>query len=520
VHAPQGARVYTLRALNASVQEAIAARMGGKEAWIEAEIAYIQEHRSGHLFLELVDQREGRIHAKAQAVIWRSAAEAIRAELGAEAPNVLRTGNAIQCRVSVDYHVVYGLKLHIQAVNLAFNLGRMALQKRATLEALRKAGLMELNASRPMPAVPQRILVVGASDSAGMRDFVRQLLHNAYGYRFALDLAQSRVQGEGAGQALAACVIGVGQMAPDVRPELVVLVRGGGAQLDLAAYNEQALAEAIARCPVPVLTGIGHDSDQSVADLVAHSACKTPTAAAAMLVDRAAHFEGRQREQLGRIVQAAVQRLEGERGKQDTRSEALDQRARLAVLPEARRLDARIQALGRSWTERVHRARKGLIQQSHVLRERSLWRVQQVEPKRLRKLGSGLRREAEQLSQEADRRLERARRMPLLAAYRMDHIRQSLEGRADRLRLLDPRSVLAKGYALIERDPAHRGAAWHVGEPLRIRLKDGRLDARVEGWRPEASKAEQHREKSDISDEVPFKEDHHKNQETAPGKDP
>ncbi len=479
-----GERVYTLRALNASVQQAIADRMGGKSVWIEAEIAALQEHRSGHLFLELVDQREGQIHAKAQAVVWRSDAERIRAELGAEAPSVLKPGNAIQCRVSVDYHVVYGLKLQLHAVNLAFNLGRMALQKRATLEALRKAGMMDRNAALPMPLVPQRILLVGAPDSAGMRDFVRQLQRNAYGYRFALDLAPSRVQGEGAGTALAACLQGVLQRAAAEQPEVVVLVRGGGAQLDLEAYNHRALAEAIAQCPVPVITGIGHDSDQTVADLVAHSACKTPTAAAALILDRALHFESRQQEAFSHILQGALQRLEGERGRHTTRTEALGQRARLAVLPEARRMDQRIQHWHRSATEGLQAARHALQQRGHAVQRYSLSVLQQEEPRKLRHKGQVLRREAERIRTAADRRLETARRMPMLAAYQLERLHSGLEHRADRLRLLDPQAILAKGYALVERDAAHSGQAWSSGEAIRIRLRDGRLDARVEGWTP------------------------------------
>jgi exodeoxyribonuclease VII large subunit len=475
-------RVFSLRALNDAVRRALEERVGGQAYWVQAEIAAINHHRSGHLYLELVDERDGLVLAKAQAVLWKDDAARVREALGAEADRILAQGSEIRCRVLVDFHVVYGLKLVLQEIDLAFNLGRLALRQRETMAALKAAGLLERNGRLALAAVPQRLLLVGAPDTAGFTDFVRHLLGNAYGYRFAVDVAVSRVQGEGAGAALAACLQGVRPDAVDA----VVLVRGGGAQLDLDAYNDRALGEAIARCPVPVITGIGHETDRHVADAVAHTSCKTPTAVAAFLVDRLAAFEGERIRQAERAFEAAGRLARAERGRLERWTEGIGQRARRFAAERRAGLERR--------AARLLRAAEGRLKDEAAFRERAARQLrreaerslQADAPRELRHQAARLARASEHRLAVARRELEGIRRLPL--AWRGLRSRESarLAAAGSALRLLDPAAVLAKGYAIVRRegrviDPA---APPPKGSALDIEWRGGRLRAEVRDTEP------------------------------------
>jgi exodeoxyribonuclease VII large subunit len=475
-------RVFSLRALNDAVRRALEERVGGQAYWVQAEIAAINHHRSGHLYLELVDERDGLVLAKAQAVLWKDDAARVREALGAEADRILAQGSEIRCRVLVDFHVVYGLKLVLQEIDLAFNLGRLALRQRETMAALKAAGLLERNGRLALAAVPQRLLLVGAPDTAGFTDFVRHLLGNAYGYRFAVDVAVSRVQGEGAGAALAACLQGVRPDAVDA----VVLVRGGGAQLDLDAYNDRALGEAIARCPVPVITGIGHETDRHVADAVAHTSCKTPTAVAAFLVDRLAAFEGERIRQAERAFEAAGRLARAERGRLERWTEGIGQRARRFAAERRAGLERR--------AARLLRAAEGRLKDEAAFRERAARQLrreaerslQADAPRELRHQAARLARASEHRLAVARRELEGIRRLPL--AWRGLRSRESarLAAAGSALRLLDPAAVLAKGYAIVRQDgrvldPA---APPPKGSALDIEWRGGRLRAEVRDTEP------------------------------------
>ncbi len=238
--------------------------------------------------MDLVEkaQDSDTIIARAEAVIWFGTLQEILSSKGRSVENVLCEGNEVLLRVKPDFHERYGLKFLVDDVDTEYTLGKMALKRAETLEQLRKKGILHKNKGIQPPIVFQRIAVVSSATAAGLQDFTRQLQGNPYGYSFTVNLFESTVQGDAA----------AGRMADILRGmtgnyDAVALIRGGGARLDLSAFDEYVLGEAIAMCRIPVLTGVGHDIDETVADHVAHSALKTPTAVADYLIEHNLRFE-------------------------------------------------------------------------------------------------------------------------------------------------------------------------------------------------------------------------------------
>ncbi|MCB0762001.1 MAG: exodeoxyribonuclease VII large subunit [Flavobacteriales bacterium] len=290
-------KIVTLSTVNDYIGRLLGKRLGGKHFWLRVEIASIKFPPSGHAYVELVENQGSAVIARSSATIWREPLNAIKEALGKEFEEVLKTGSEILCLAEVTYHPVYGIKMSIHAVDLSFSLGELERKRQETLDRLTKEGLIGTNKECPLPLVPQKLIVIAAPDSAGYEDFVKQLRHNQYGYAFSVHLLTTLVQGEAAKSKIATRV----EEAYELEGDAVIIIRGGGSKLDLAVFNEYDVARAIALCPKPVITGIGHDQDVSVSDVVAHSMLKTPSAVGAFLVERLANFEGTIRETYGRI---------------------------------------------------------------------------------------------------------------------------------------------------------------------------------------------------------------------------
>jgi exodeoxyribonuclease VII large subunit len=261
--------------------------------WVTAEIAQASRSR-GHWYLELVQKGEALttddgIVAQAQAVLWQREHQRLARQYGPLLDDVLREGAQVRWQVKVDFHERYGFKLVLADVDPTFTLGQLALQRRQTLEALQRSGLLQRNRTLPLPAVLQRVAVVTSESAAGFQDFQTHLTDNEYGYRFDCQCFFAAVQGAKAPAEVSAALGKIAARAADF--DCVVLVRGGGARLDLAAFDSLEIGTAVGNLPLPVLAGIGHEVDETVLDLVAHTSLKTPTAVADFLVQHNLAFE-------------------------------------------------------------------------------------------------------------------------------------------------------------------------------------------------------------------------------------
>lgn len=258
--------------------------------WVSAELSQVKQSR-GHYYIDLIqkDEQSEKIVAQSSAVIWANVFWFLKKKLGDFIYELLRDGVELRLKVNVDFHERYGLKLIVEDLDASYTMGKLELARRQILETLRKKRLLEKNAALPLPAVIQRIAVLSSEKAAGFQDFLKQLEENAYDYQFSYTLYEVALQGDRAERDVVNALSDIGESP--VAFDCVVIVRGGGARIDLAAFDNLAIGIAIANLPLPVITGIGHEIDQTVADLVAHSFCKTPTAVAELLIDHNAAFE-------------------------------------------------------------------------------------------------------------------------------------------------------------------------------------------------------------------------------------
>lgn len=260
--------------------------------WVSAEVADLKVNYSGHCYLELIEKdhksENGVPTAQVRAVIWRSSYSRIAAYFEAETGQRLAPGIRILAQVLISYHELYGLSLQITDIDSAYTLGEMEQQRQKTIARLQEEGVWEMNREVPMPLLVQRLAVVSSAQAAGYQDFCKELGRS--GYRFDLTLFDAVMQGTAAEESI---LMALGRVAEQQEEfDAVVIVRGGGSTTDLNCFNAYRLSSHVAQFPLPVLTGIGHDKDQSVVDMVAHLPLKTPTAVAGWLIERMSSIEG------------------------------------------------------------------------------------------------------------------------------------------------------------------------------------------------------------------------------------
>lgn len=329
--------------------------------WVGAEIAELKVNYSGHCYLELVEKGgdNGVPLSQARAVVWRSAYPRIAGYFEAETGQRLAVGLRILCKAMVTYHELYGFSLNILDIDPTFTLGDMQRQRQQTIERLQREGVWDINRETALPHVVQRIAVVSSRQAAGYRDFCQELAKSPYD--FSLTLFDAFMQGAGAGESIVAALDAVAARADDF--DAVALIRGGGSVSDLNCFNAYRLSAHVAQFPLPVLTGIGHDKDTSVVDLVAHTALKTPTAVAGWLVERMAGVEGwldcaalQLRDAAADVFRREELQLARLRSELSYQTEAFLRRSNEALVRCGEQLEAAPREFLRRETERLSRA--------------------------------------------------------------------------------------------------------------------------------------------------------------------
>ena len=293
--------------------------------WVAAEIAELKVNYSGHCYLELVEKAEpsparrtkmgsgGALmgvssggssvpRAQVRAVVWRSQYTMLSAYFEAETGSKLAAGMKILAKVIVTYHELYGLSLQITDIDASYTLGEVERQKQQTIKQLQQDGVWDMNREVAMPMLVQRLAIVSSASAAGYRDFCNEL--RSGGYAFAVELFDAVMQGAAAEESVCAALEAIAARQEEF--DAVVIIRGGGSASDLSCFNSYRLCSYVAQFPLPVLTGIGHDKDTSVADMVASTPLKTPTAVAAWLVDRMARIDAWLDDSMQRLGELAV----------------------------------------------------------------------------------------------------------------------------------------------------------------------------------------------------------------------
>ena len=275
----------TLLELNGRVKSTLQFEMPDAY-WVQAEISGISPSGQGHCYLELVqkDATGRNFLAKAKANIWRGTWLKLKPFFEAQTGETLKVGMKVLLQVTVTFHEVYGYSLVVQDIDPTYTMGDMARRRKEILDQLEKDGVIGLNHELEIPLVPQRIAVISSATAAGWGDFRNQLEGNVYGFRFYMKLFPALMQGDDVERSVISALDAVA--ARRDRFDVVVIIRGGGAVSELSCFDSYNLAYNIANFPLPVITGIGHERDDTVADVVAHTKVKTPTAAAEFIINR------------------------------------------------------------------------------------------------------------------------------------------------------------------------------------------------------------------------------------------
>lgn len=281
------------------VQEAFPGRY-----WVKAEIASWSPRANGHCYLTLTQSRAGKPVAESRAMIWKWHYPQLKAYFEQATGEQLREGITVLVRVQVAFSELYGMALYIDDIDASFTLGARALERKKTIERLQKEGYMEMQQELAIPDIPQRLAVITSKTAAGYQDFRKHLLDNPEGYAFELDLFEALMQGEQAPDSIAEALALASEKAYDA----ILILRGGGSETDLQCFDDPGLAISIATSSVPVVTAIGHDKDVHIADMVAHTSVKTPTALADLFLD-ALRTQDTMADRLRQRISAAARKL-------------------------------------------------------------------------------------------------------------------------------------------------------------------------------------------------------------------
>lgn len=447
-------KVFSLLQVCTSIRKQIEKATASQRFWVKAEIAGINAQK--HVYLDLVQHEDGARVAVMRGIIWQYHMRGIREALGSDLFNVLKEGSEVLFLASVQYNPVHGLSMHIEEVDISYSLGALEQRKQATVETLRKEALYDMNRSLPTPLVIQRVALIASIGSAAYADFIQHLAHNEYGYRFHIHEFPSSVQGENAPQELRAAIAAIDPERFDV----VVIIRGGGSKLDLEAFNDLDLCRAVARMPIPVMTGIGHDVDISVLDLIAHTPHKTPTAIADHLLDKCLYFETALNGFLVTVQRSMSEVFSFRKEQLSAYAEMTRSRPINRCQLERGALQATASMVTRSVRDAIHLYDREVDGHASKLALLPLQKVEQVEAARLREMRNAL----EQLAQ---------RGLTLL----LDRV----QGMDQAIQLLAPDRVLARGFTITRFQGVPLKSASHLkpGDEIETTFASGSIRSTI-----------------------------------------
>ncbi len=430
-----GERNYIeLLELQQRIKEGLATAFPGRY-WVKAEISSWSPRSNGHCYLTLSQSRGGDPIAESRAMIWKWQLPQLQQFFQQAAGQPLQAGITVLVRVQVNFSELYGISLFIDDIDPAFTLGELALERKRAIEKLSSLGYMEMQKELALPDLPYRLAVITSKTAAGYQDFRNHLLDNPEGYAFRLDLFEALMQGEQAPSSIIEALEDAGEKPYDA----ILILRGGGSELDLACFDDFDLAVAIASCPVPVVTAIGHDKDVHIADMVAHISVKTPTALADLFLE-AYEAQDAILDRLSRRIGGGLGRLVGDSELRVSRAEAAISRA----------VQRRFSSMEMMLQRTVGRISKALV---------------------------GKYSDVARLCDKASHAIVFA------ASSRVGLEVSALALREARITSTDPRNILSLGYVLVtgkDRKVLKSVKKVSVGDSIGVRFSDGSLSATVD----------------------------------------
>lgn len=279
--------------------------------WVVAELANVSGSARGHMYMELVEKSESQIIAKARANLWSSRRQQIVAAFEDVTKETIKAGMKVLLQLSVDFHPIYGLSFQVLDIDPSYSLGELERQKQETIKRITEEGLLDFNKQYVLSSVIQNIAIISSETAAGYQDFMNQLDSNTNLYKFNTKLYPAIMQGEQAPSSIIKAIELIDKS--EILYDAVVVIRGGGSNLDLACFDDYHLSARLAQSFYPVFSGIGHERDQSVVDMIAHTRLKTPTAVAEHIIQYNFDFENRIMGMFSDLIAFSKDRLEEEK---------------------------------------------------------------------------------------------------------------------------------------------------------------------------------------------------------------
>ncbi len=425
----------TLYELNSLVREVLECEMPD-EYWVEAELSECRESH-GHCFMELIqkDEQNATPIAKASARCWASKWMLIRPGFERTTGQRLHAGMKVLLKVYAQFHETYGFSWIVTDIDPTYTLGDMARKRQEIIRQLKAEGVFDLQRELRLPLFCQRIAVISSETAAGYGDFCNQLADNPYGFRFEITLFPAIMQGEDVEQSVINALESIYNGLPAY--DCVVIIRGGGATSDMSGFDTLALAENVANFPLPIITGIGHDRDESILDMISHTRVKTPTAAAAFLIDHLKTVLDSLNDSQEQILRLAQQKLTYYESLFATVAEVLPRLFSNVKIRQEARLDA---------------LNNRLILSS----------------------GSKLSTLNSQLSTLSER-------LPILLDRRLMAEKHRLQLIEEKAKSIDPALLLKRGYSITLKDGRviRNAAVLHSGDEIETRLANGTIHSTV-----------------------------------------
>lgn len=350
-------KTFTLLELNHMVRETIERQMDGKY-WVEAELSDL--HDRNHCYMELVenDPFGPTPLAKARAVCWANRWTALRSKFERQTQQQLRPGIKVRMMVTPTFHEAYGFAYQVSDIDPDYTLGDIVRKRMEIIRQLKEAGIFDLQRELVLPRFAQRIAVISSSQAAGYGDFCHQIDDNSYGLSFSHELFAAIMQGEQVEQSVIAALDRINARIDEF--DVVVIIRGGGATTDMSSFDTLALAENVANFPLPIITGIGHDRDECILDMVSYMRVKTPTAAAAFLIDHLSEVYTALVSARERISRIAERHLAYEKMRLKQLADRIPTLFALTRERQTKRIDALAHRIDSAATQRLERERHRL----------------------------------------------------------------------------------------------------------------------------------------------------------------
>jgi exodeoxyribonuclease VII large subunit len=415
-------KIFSLSKLTKSLEIHFLNKFGAERYWITAELTKINE-KNGNYYLELADSDEGKLVAKMQAALWRSSYTNINAKIGGELASVLRAGNKVLLQVRLEYRALHGLSLNIIDVDPSITYGEIERKKKETVERLKKEGLYALQHQLYLPKIIKRIALIGSPQTSGHRDFLTGLFTNDIYTKFSVKEFPCSVQGDRAKDEIVEAL----KDAAEHDVEVIVLLRGGGSKMDLNVFNDYEIAKAICNCPIPVMTGIGHETDEVVADLVARIAHITPTATAEFLYNSIGVFSGELRAAFDAVLRKSMDMLAGRKDEFNHTNKFLVFYTQHLLTQSREELSGQIHGLQLTVQDRIAREKSEL---SLMLNQGRNYAVNAIELVR---------------STQLNQPLEKAH---LLASGQLERQNIMVSNLSEKLEMLNPLALLKHGYTI------------------------------------------------------------------------